>query len=362
MLLSIKSPAQKASTHDPVISTIFLGFICVCIGITILQFSGIPLYIWKQNWYYRFIRRTKRQTGIACIILLQWLMPSNMILSGDEKILSYFEELPNIQKDMQIYNRFILIGNHQISTDWLYIWWIAYIRRIHDGIYIVLKDSLRKIPIVGWGMKTFGFIFLSRSWSKDRHKLENHLEHLSLQNESMLLLLYPEGTNFSPNTKPKSVIYAKKKGLPILDYVLLPRIKGLYLCLRYLSKSTKYLYNCTIGYEGVIHNEYAQNIFTFKSIILNRKFPKNVHIHFEKIDINKIPLSNEEIFKEWLYKLWIEKNKLMYQFFNQGYFSNDSIIKRKIKLKSIIEILELWDVFVIIFLVIISIYYLLKRI
>ncbi|CCJ28918.1 unnamed protein product [Pneumocystis jirovecii] len=304
-------------------SAIFLGFICICIGITILQLLGKPLYFWKQNWYHTFMRRTKRQTGIACIMLLQWLMPSDIVLSGDKKILSDFEELPNLQEDIQMYNRFILIVNHQISTDWLYIWWIAYIKKIHDGIYIILKDSLRKIPVIGWGMKTFGFIFLSRSWSKDYHKLKNHLEHLSLQNESMLLLLYPEGTNFSSNTKPQSLIYAKKKNLPMLDYVLLPRIKGLYLCLMHLNKSTKYLYNCTIGYQGVMYNEYAQDIFTFKSIIMNLKFPENVHIHFQKIDINKIPLDNEEKFKNWLYELWIEKDKLMHQFFNQGYFSDN---------------------------------------
>ncbi|KAG4304339.1 hypothetical protein PORY_002314 [Pneumocystis oryctolagi] len=178
-------------------------------------------------------------------------MPSYIILSGDEEILSHFNEFPKTQEDIWISNRFVLIGNHQINTDWLYIWWIAYSKKIHDEIYIVLKDSLRKIPIIG------------------------------------------------------------------RDHVLLPRVKGLYLCLTRLRNSTKYLYDSTIGYEGITSNDCARNVFTFKSIIFDQKFPKKVHIHFQKFDINKIPLDSEENFKNWLYKLWVKKDKLMHQFFEQ---------------------------------------------
>ena len=35
--------------------------------------------------------------------------------------------------------------------------WVSYTSNMHGAIYIILKDSLKWIPVIGWGMQFYGF-------------------------------------------------------------------------------------------------------------------------------------------------------------------------------------------------------------
>lgn len=154
----------------------------------------------------------------------------------------------------------MLIANHQVYTDWLYLWWIAYTNRMHGHIFIILKESLKYIPIIGQGMMFYGFIFMARKWLSDKPRLQHRLEKLkskhsgplsgSQQLDPMWLLIYPEGTNLSVNTKKASDAYSQKKGLTPFKHVLLPRSTGLFFCLQQLKGTVDWLYDCTVAYEG----------------------------------------------------------------------------------------------------------------
>ena len=131
----------------------------------------------------------------------------------------------------------------------------------HRDVYIVLKKSLKWVPIVGWvcenpisflcsltpvterhsvskkiedvqlngananftqGMQFYNFIFLARSWASDRRYLVNRLAWLGKraqeQDIPLTFILYPEGTIVSPNTRPISKRYADKMGIvSVLD-------------------------------------------------------------------------------------------------------------------------------------------------
>ena len=56
-------------------------------------------------------------------------------------------------------HRLVLMANHQLYTDWMYLWWIAYTNKMHGRIYIILKESLKNLPIFGWGAQFYNFIF-----------------------------------------------------------------------------------------------------------------------------------------------------------------------------------------------------------
>lgn len=47
----------------------------------------------------------------------------------------------------------ILVTNHQIYTDWIYMWYLLYRCGKANTIMIMLKDSLSKIPFMGEAMK-----------------------------------------------------------------------------------------------------------------------------------------------------------------------------------------------------------------
>ena len=133
----------------------------------------------------------------------------------------------------------------------MYLWWIAYCNGMHGRLYIILKESLKRIPVIGWGMQFSQFIFLKRNWEKDKVNLATHLAKLNKLAEPMWLMLFPEGTNLAPSTRKASKKWAKRNELEDMKHTLLPRSTGLHFCLQELRHTVDYVYDCTIAYEGV---------------------------------------------------------------------------------------------------------------
>ena len=69
--------------------------------------------------------------------------------------------------------------------------------------------------------------------------------------DPMWLLIFPEGTNLSANTRARSAAWAKKSGVQDLRHAVLPRSTGLQFCLQQLDGTVDAVYDCTIAYEGV---------------------------------------------------------------------------------------------------------------
>lgn len=132
---------------------------------------------------------------------------------------------------------------------------------MHGHIYIILKDSLKYIPLIGTSMMLYGFIFLSRKWAKDKERFQYRLRKLSTNHggplsgtttlDPMWLLIFPEGTNLSDNGRASSAKWAEKNGISDLRHAMLPRSTGLLYCLSELQKTTDWMYDCTVAYEGV---------------------------------------------------------------------------------------------------------------
>jgi hypothetical protein len=49
-------------------------------------------------------------------------------------------------------DRLVIMSNHQAYTDWMYMWILACYAGHARGLTILLKASLKNIPVVGWGM------------------------------------------------------------------------------------------------------------------------------------------------------------------------------------------------------------------
>ena len=124
---------------------------------------------------------------------------------------------------------------------------------MHGRIYIVLKESLKRIPIIGWGMQFSQFIFLKRNWEKDKPNLAGHLQKLNEPSKPMWLLIFPEGTNLASDTRVKSKKWAAQNGIQDMHHQLLPRSTGLQFVIQELRQTVDYVYDCTIAYEGVTY-------------------------------------------------------------------------------------------------------------
>jgi 1-acyl-sn-glycerol-3-phosphate acyltransferase len=234
--------------------------ICCAVYIHVTQILGSPLYLFNKDYYYAYMALTKQSFGLLITTMTQWFSPTLIRVSGDASIRGQLKQTSDGRLETTFPERLVLIANHQLYTDWLYLWWIAYTGRMHGHIYIILKEALKYVPIVGPGMMFYGFVFMSRKWQSDMPRLQHRLDKLKGRHtgplsgsqtlDPMWLLIFPEGTNLSANTRKRSKAWAAKQGITDLQHQLLPRSTGLYFCLQQLRGTVDWLYDCTVAYEG----------------------------------------------------------------------------------------------------------------
>ncbi|BEJ18203.1 hypothetical protein CspHIS471_0704800 [Cutaneotrichosporon sp. HIS471] len=236
--------------------------------------------------------------------------------------------------------RLVLMANHQAYTDWMYLWILACYAGHARGITILLKASLKHLPIVGWGMQFFRFIFMHRSWAADREHLTHALTRLGKQaatSSPLWLLIFPEGTIVSDNERTKSAKYAAREGIRDLDGVLHPRSTGLLFALRTLIPSMPdlQLMDITIAYPGVPFGKYPQEWYGLGSVFLRGVPPPTVRLHLHLYSMEELPSlprpphNSSEItplatpeeareFELWLRNVWIQKEARLERMLNDN--------------------------------------------
>ena len=111
----------------------------------------------------------------------QWFAPTKFIISFERDGIGRFSDanLEDIvvtddagRVTLNFPNKFILISNHQVRrllscafrisldllqvyTDWWYQWSLMYFMGEHKDLFIVLKKSLKWLPVVGWVLFEF---------------------------------------------------------------------------------------------------------------------------------------------------------------------------------------------------------------
>ncbi|KAG9232551.1 acyltransferase-domain-containing protein [Amylocarpus encephaloides] len=309
-----------------------LFFISTCCTIVVTQFVGVPLYCINRNWYYAYMALTKQSFGVAVTFFTHRWAPSVIKISGDASVEGQLRKTPDGRFECNFPERLIMVANHQIYSDWLYLWWVAYTNQpsMHGHIYILLKESLKRIPIIGWGMQFYGFIFMARKMETDRPRMAHRLKVLKEVHsgpmsgtkglDPMWLLLFPEGTNISRNTLRRSKEFAEKQRLKNTEHTVLPRGTGMYFCLTELDGTVDYVYDCTVAYEGVQRGEFGEEVYTLQSIYLQGRPPPSISMYWRCFAVKDIPIKSQPEFEDWLRDRWHEKDKLMEQYLVTGSF------------------------------------------
>ncbi|KXJ92498.1 acyltransferase-domain-containing protein [Microdochium bolleyi] len=309
----------------------------------ITQILGSPLYFINKELYYAYMSLTKANFGLLTTTMTQWWAPTVIRVSGDASVAAQLSITPDGRIECSFPERLVLIANHQIYTDWLYLWWVGYTNnpQMHGHIYIILKESLKWIPFIGPGCMFLSFIFMSRKMATDRPRLAHRLGKLKMEHEKpdgtkyqnpMWLLLFPEGTNLSGNGRKKSAAWAAKSGQIDLQHLMLPRSTGMYFCLTELKGTVDYVYDCTVAYEGIPRGKYGEDFFSLSSTYFQGRPPKSVNFYWRRFAVADIPLDTAEEFDAWMRKVWAEKDELMEQYMASGRFpSNGAGIKGHIE-------------------------------
>lgn len=142
------------------------------LGISSAQFLFLPLLlipILGRPLFRRAIAWTKdgfgrlREYWVAKAILLNSPVIAITVLCAPTSLVITTDEQPElatiVERDsngdvvkINLPDRMVVIANHQAYTDWMYLWILACYSGYGDGITILLKASLKHLPIVGWGM------------------------------------------------------------------------------------------------------------------------------------------------------------------------------------------------------------------
>jgi 1-acyl-sn-glycerol-3-phosphate acyltransferase len=216
--------------------------------------------------------------------------------------------------DLPMRENVMVTANHQAMTDINTLFRLARRQgRIGDLKWFV-KDIIKYVPGVGWGMIFLDCIFLKRNWKKDRDRLFNQLSRFHKEQIPIWTLSFVEGTRIRPHKHEASVEYAQSIGVQPLNHLLLPRTKGFCLTLEALRDHLDAVYDATIGYvEGV------PTLWQWC-----RGDVQKVALYVRRFPISEMPHDEAEL-TEWLKTRWREKDELLAYFYTHGEWPSDSL-------------------------------------
>lgn len=213
-----------------------------------------------------------------------------------------------------------LIMNHGYEIDWLIGWQFCDYIQVLGNCKAYAKKSIQYVPPIGWMWKFSEFVFLERSYDKDKEIIRKQLSEICDYPDPVWLLLFPEGTRFTPKKHEASMKFAQEKGLPVLKHHLTPRTKGFTTSLENIRGKIPVIYDIQIAFS-----KDSKVPPTMTSLLYGR----NVHAH---LYINRIPLEQvpegEEAASKWLHDLFVIKDKMQGSFHNTGDFFAESGVKR----------------------------------
>lgn len=285
-------------------ATCYVALLVSFLQINGLQFLFLPLALLPPTrpLYHMGIRYTKAAFGIVLVFMCQAFAPTKFRVTYEISG-SYSEEWLEVDPKsgslmLKLPKKLAVISNHQIYADWWYLWVLSYMANTHAYILIVLKRSLKWLPVLGWGMQFFDFIFV-RAGPSTMKTLTSHLSRLAAHHvtttadrpeddEPLNFLLFPEGTLVSRDTYPKSTKYAEKMNLPHPEHLLLPRSTGLHTTLLALSQlPSLYLMDVTMLYPGIPVTKFGQDYYTLRSIFIDGVSPPEVVYHIRLYNVQK---------------------------------------------------------------------------
>ena len=204
---------------------------------------------------------------------------------------------------------------------------LSWFRNAQGALKIALKEDIGRIPMIGASVKLMEFILLKRDWKEDKQRISLMLQKAVKDDGPLWFLLFPEGTVICQDTMNKTMAYAAKKNLPDRPKnVLIPKSTGLHHSLLELMPRAEYLYDLTIGYSDV-KGGFAYDKYSLSSIFFQGKGPRQVHIHVKRYRIQDLPGitldptdQDLELFNQWLRDHYLEKDKLMNEFYEKDTF------------------------------------------
>lgn len=244
----------------------------------------------------KLFRVSNRRISGAWFGFLRWVMEVPLQIQIEQ----YGDTLPKRE------NAFVIV-NHQAMADIPVLLTLAARSRRLGDLKWYVKDPLKWSPGVGWGLLFLDCLFVKRNWTADKEKVMATFARIRQNKSPFWVISFMEGTRSNPKKIRRSQEFGKKKGLPHLEHVLLPRTKGFVATLEGLGELNEAIYDITIAYDGP-----APNLLTFLFGSMDR-----VLVHSRRhTEWPKDP----EAQSNWVTDRFVEKDRLLANFRQQGKF------------------------------------------
>lgn len=143
----------------------------------------------------------------------------------------------------------LLVMNHSYETDWLFGWMFCEKIGVLGNCKAYAKKVISLIPTIGWSWKFAEFVFLERSFDKDKEIINKQLNEIFDYPSPVWLLLNAEGTRFTDAKHAASVKFAQERGMAILKHHLIPRTKGFTASLPVLKKKCAAIMDVQLAFD-----------------------------------------------------------------------------------------------------------------
>ncbi len=203
----------------------------------------------------------------------------------------------------------IVVANHQQMADIPVLFELAWRKQRLGDLKWYVKDVLKYAPGIGWGMLFLDCLFIKRNWTEDKGYIDRVFSRILEDKVPVWVVSFAEGTRSTPSKLEGSRKYARQKGLPELEHVLLPRTKGFVATFLALRDHVDAVYDVTIGYEDG---------FPTLTQWCKGYVPKT-YLHVRRFPSADLPESDKEL-TAWLVERFREKDDLLEQYYNSGEF------------------------------------------
>ncbi len=267
------------------------------VGLNLLQIASLIVRPLSRAAFQRINRWCAATWWGWCVIGSEKLYKVDFHITGD---------------DVPMRENALLVVNHQTMSDIPPLMKLGKTTgRLGDMKYFV-KNELKWLPGLGWGLQFLDAVFIDRHWARDRDTIRRTFARLVEGRIPVYLVSFVEGTRLTAAKLELAKEYAREHRLPMPRHTLLPRTKGFVASIEGLRGHLDAVYDLTLGYDEGVPGlwQYLQGLVT------------RIHLHVRRFPIDELPEQADNL-RDWLIERWREKDEMLEGFYATGSFPAD---------------------------------------
>ncbi len=198
----------------------------------------------------------------------------------------------------------ILLPNHQSTADIPPLLWLAWKHGMADNIKWFVKDPIKWIPGVGWGLWLLGTPFVKREWKEDKAPVIELLDKYRENKIPIWMISFLESTRATKQKLVADAIRTIEMELKPLNHHLFPRPSGIVATVQGLRTHVSAIYDVEI-----LYHDFTPGLWD----LVSGKVAK-ITIHINRIPIEDVPAGDDEIYS-FVKDIFYHKDKLYEEFY-----------------------------------------------